>query len=61
MEGRSDVSIDAARKLVAAVPREMAEQIPDLQSFLPVPIFALVRFGKWDNILAEPAPPGEFL
>ena len=61
MEGRSDVSIDAARKLVAAVPREMAEQIPDLQSFLPVPILALVRFGKWDDILVEPAPPGEFL
>jgi hypothetical protein len=61
MEGRSNVSIGTARKLVAAVPREMAKQIPNLQRFLPVPIFALVRFGKWDDILAEPAPPGEFV
>lgn len=61
MEGRSQVALDAARKLVASVPRELAQAIPDLQGFLPVPLYALVRFGKWDEILAEPVPPNEFL
>lgn len=61
MEGRSQVALEAARNLVAAVPRELIQAIPDLQAFLPVPLFALVQFERWDEILAEPAPPGEFL
>ena len=27
------------------------------QTFMGMPLYTLVRFGKWDDILAEPAPP----
>ena len=32
-----------------------------MQGFLVVPYFALVRFGRWDEILAEPKPAHESL
>lgn len=28
------------------------------QTFLSMPLYACVRFGKWEDSLAEPAPPG---
>lgn len=28
--------------------------------YIPRPIFALARFGKWDDLLREPAPPADF-
>ena len=60
MEGRSEISIEAARKIVTKVPKEMVSKIPRLQRFYSVPFFALVRFGKWDTILKEPKPDDEF-
>ena len=35
--------------------------MPMLELFAPTPLFALARFGKWDEVLAAPAPPEEFL
>jgi len=32
-----------------------------LQHFSAIPYYALVRFGKWDEILAEPAPEEDLL
>ncbi len=61
MEGRSAVSIEAARKLARNIPIEQIPQLPFLEFFLPMPLFGLVQFGKWDEILAEPAPPGELI
>ncbi len=43
-EGRSEVSIAAARKLSAAVPREMIAELPNLEEFVPMDLFALARF-----------------
>ena len=56
MSGQSALAIQSARKLAAAVPRDALAANPPLQSFLVVPYYAMVRFGKWDEILAEPAP-----
>ena len=61
MEGRSAVSIDAARRLANNVPAEMIAELPFLEYFLPMPLFGLVQFGRWDEILAEPVPPRERL
>jgi len=57
VEGRSDEAIAAARKLHGLIPVEMIPQMAMLEGFVPTPYFALVRFGHWEEILAEPAPP----
>lgn len=59
MEGRSAEAIEAARQVSSRVPAEMARKEPMLEVFVPVPLFALARFGMWDEILAEPKPPAD--
>ncbi len=56
MEGRSQSAIEAARNAAAAIPQEALNNLPPLQGFLVVPYYALVRFGKWEEILKEPRP-----
>lgn len=60
IEGRSAVSLGAARKLVATVPKEQIKTFRGLERFLPTPLLALAQFGRWDEILAEPEPAAEF-
>lgn len=57
MEGRSEVAIDAARKVAAKMPQDFLKEFVAGQDFLATPYFALVRFGKWDEMLTEGAPP----
>jgi tetratricopeptide (TPR) repeat protein len=59
-EGRSAEALAAARELVEETPDEVVREIPDfLEAFLAVPLHVLVRFGRWEDILREPAPaPG---
>lgn len=59
MEGRSAVAVRAARELADAVPDHNVRHMPMLEMFRPALLFALVRFGRWDDVLAEPAPPPE--
>ena len=56
MNGQSQLALDAARKTEKSIPAEVVKDVPPLQSFLLTPDYALVRFGKWDTILAAPAP-----
>jgi tetratricopeptide (TPR) repeat protein len=60
MEGRSQAALEAARQLIAAVPEEAYQEFPPLEDFRPMPLFALVRFGKWSEVLAEPQPPAQY-
>jgi tetratricopeptide (TPR) repeat protein len=55
-EGRSRVAIDAARKMAAKINEQMLDTLPLVAAFRVVPYYALSRFGKWDEVLAEPAP-----
>ena len=57
MEGRKDLAVDAARKVGQRITSEMLEEVPMLIMFKVIPLYAYVRFGMWDEILAEPAPP----
>jgi len=57
MEGRSTEAIAAARDLSGALSDDMVRAMPMTEYFVPTPLFALARFGKWDAILKEPAPP----
>jgi tetratricopeptide (TPR) repeat protein len=56
MSGQGDLAIASARKVAASVPHDAIAASPSLQSFLVVPYFALVRFSRWDDLLAEPRP-----
>jgi tetratricopeptide (TPR) repeat protein len=59
MTGQAALAVESARKTAAAVSKATAEQLPFVQGFLVVPYFAMVRFGKWDELLAEPKPAYE--
>ena len=58
MEGRYGAAIAAARRLVKAVDAEtLAKTMPQAELYAFTPVATLLRFGKWREILAEPAPP----
>jgi tetratricopeptide (TPR) repeat protein len=57
MEGRSGLAIESARKVASKVADPMLSQVPLLAGFRVVPYFALTRFGHWNEMLQEPAPP----
>lgn len=61
MEGRSEVSIAAARKLVTKTPKAMIEVVPRLERYFTMPYFSLIRFGKWDAVLKEPKPAEDLI
>jgi tetratricopeptide (TPR) repeat protein len=54
--GRGKLALESARKLAGSVPGEALSTVPILQGFLVVPYWAMVRFGQWDAILADPGP-----
>jgi tetratricopeptide (TPR) repeat protein len=59
VQGRPEAALEAARKIVAKVPPELAadKNVWALyETFLSQPVFVLVRFGMWDEMLAEPKP-----
>ena len=60
MEGRSAETIRAAREFAAAAPPEMIKEMPDMETAPVAPFVSLVRFGRWDEVLAYPAPPREW-
>ncbi len=55
-DGRSALALSTADKIVAFVPPEKLTEFPFLEEMLPTRLFTLARFGRWDEILAEPAP-----
>ena len=57
MEGRSSIAIESARKVAANVRLEMIDEFPGVEFFNTIPLLALTQFGRWDEILEEPAPP----
>jgi tetratricopeptide (TPR) repeat protein len=59
MLGRSSDAIAAARKIAGIDSYETALQVPPVESFSVKPLYALARFGKWEEILKEPAPPAQ--
>jgi tetratricopeptide (TPR) repeat protein len=61
MQGRSRVAIEAARKVAAKVTDPLLDETPLLAGFRVVPYYALTRFGRWDEMLGEPAPPARHL
>ena len=60
MQGQSQLSLESARRVVANVRIEQVEQFPTIQFFRTVPMLSLVRFARWEEILAEPQPYASF-
>jgi tetratricopeptide (TPR) repeat protein len=56
MSGRGGLAIEAAKKTATSVSNATAEQRPSVQGFMVVPYFAMVRFGRWDDILSASRP-----
>lgn len=56
MEGQSALALEAARTLVSKVSEETYQTFPPFEDFMPMPLFALLRFGQWEALLREPAP-----
>ncbi|MGH9330990.1 MAG: hypothetical protein ACRD09_11135 [Vicinamibacterales bacterium] len=54
--GQSKLAIESAKKVAGVIPKEALGQVPILQGFVVVPYWALVQFGKWDEILADKGP-----
>jgi tetratricopeptide (TPR) repeat protein len=54
--GDSARAIAEARRL-AMVSQDRVAMFPPVEDFLTYPLLMLVRFGQWDAVLAEPAPP----
>jgi len=58
MEGRFEVALAAARDVERSMPPDFLREWAFIaDGFMPVTLHALIRFGKWEMILAEPKPP----
>jgi tetratricopeptide (TPR) repeat protein len=57
MEGRREEAVAAARRIEAEVPDSFVRQNAHFaDGFMPTTLHVLVRFGRWEEILREPAP-----
>ncbi|HZR79501.1 MAG TPA: hypothetical protein VFD92_00265 [Candidatus Binatia bacterium] len=61
MEGRSADAIRAANDVAGEAPVEMLRQMPDLEGIPVTPELVLVRFGRWDEVLASDPPPADLV
>lgn len=58
MEGRSAAAIEAARAMIAGIPPEFVKEAAFFaDGFMTIELDALKRFGRWEELLAKPAPP----
>jgi tetratricopeptide (TPR) repeat protein len=57
MTGQSALALKTIREMVAAIPLESIRENPFLDGFIAMPLEVMMRFGRWDDILAEPAFP----
>lgn len=57
MEGRYETAIAAARKIEEKIPPAFLRKYVELaDGFMPTTYYVMIRFGKWEEILAEPEP-----
>ena len=57
MEGRNVEAMKAARDLTATITMAEASKDRWKERYLPTPIFSMIRFGRWEELLREPPPP----
>ena len=57
MTGQSALALRTIREMIADIPLEFFEANPFADGFMAMPLEVLMRFGRWDEVLAEPAFP----
>ena len=57
MTGQSALALRTIREMVADIPLEFFKANPFADGFMAMPLEVLMRFGRWDEVLAEPAFP----
>lgn len=58
MDGRRELALRAAREVISSVPDDYArEQAALVDPYMAIVTEVLMRFGRWEEILKEPAPP----
>jgi tetratricopeptide (TPR) repeat protein len=65
-QGQAGVALEAADQLAAALPEELLRvEVPPmadwLEGFVPMKLHALVRFGRWQEIIGTPLPADQDL
>jgi len=64
MEGRSLIALQQAQKLrdkvFGTTPHQVIQRSHKLQNHMASTYYTLTRYGYWNDILAQPAPPKEF-
>lgn len=63
MQGESKRALKAVRDMLADVPKDwvaLPENAAIADGFVAAPLEVMKRFGQWDEILKEPAPPEIF-
>jgi tetratricopeptide (TPR) repeat protein len=56
-EGRAELALTTARKVTAQVPENLLTLFPPMEEWLALPTVTLLRFGRFDAVLAVPRPP----
>jgi tetratricopeptide (TPR) repeat protein len=57
MEGRRAEALKVARELTETIAEVEARKDKWKELYLPMPLWSMIRFGQWDELLREPAPP----
>jgi tetratricopeptide (TPR) repeat protein len=57
MTGQSELALKTIREMVADIPPGFVKENPWADGFLAMPLEVLMRFGRWDEVLAEPELP----
>ncbi|MBH0186567.1 MAG: hypothetical protein HP477_14450, partial [Nitrospira sp.] len=60
MEGRQAKSLEVARQLVERIGEEAAKKDKWKESFRVTPLWSMIRFGQWGELLREPVPGKSF-
>ena len=62
-EGDSDLAMKSANQIAAMIDKDKMREpgLGTLQHFYSIPLFTLTRFGKWDEILAQPQPDRDLI
>lgn len=63
MAGQQEVALQAAQRTTAMVNPQLLRKAGygTLQHYTSIPLYTFVKFGLWDQILAEPAPAADLL
>lgn len=57
MEGRGTEALKVARRLTGTITEDEARKDKWKELYLPAPLWSMIRFGQWDELLREPPPP----